>query len=106
MADNIFEEPRLASVYDALDPDRSDLDHYRAIKHELGARSALDIGCGTGILACLLSEDGLSVAGVGPAAAMLDVARSRNGAQAVRWVQGTAEALPTLEVDLATSWYR
>jgi hypothetical protein len=28
VADAIFEEPRLAEVYDPLDPDRSDLDAY------------------------------------------------------------------------------
>lgn len=102
VADNFFEDPRLASVYDVLDPDRSDLDHYRAIAHELGAKSALDIGCGTGVLACLLAGDGLSVVGVDPAAAMLDVARSRPGAGAVRWIHGTAEALPPLTVELVT----
>jgi hypothetical protein len=26
MADEIFEHPRLVAIYDALDPDRSDLD--------------------------------------------------------------------------------
>jgi SAM-dependent methyltransferase len=102
VADNVFEDSRLASVYDLLDPDRSDLDHYRAIADEVGATSALDIGCGTGILACLLAEDGLRVTGVDPAAAMLDVARSRAGADAVRWIHGTVEALPPLAVELVT----
>ena len=31
MADDIFEHPRLVTIYDALDPDRSDLDIYAAI---------------------------------------------------------------------------
>ena len=45
MADAIYEEPRLAAVYDALDPDRSDLEVYIALViDELGARSVLDIG--------------------------------------------------------------
>ena len=44
MADAIFEDPRLAAMYDALDPDRSDLDVYRAIADELGARRVLDVG--------------------------------------------------------------
>ncbi|MBA3279296.1 MAG: class I SAM-dependent methyltransferase, partial [Geodermatophilaceae bacterium] len=53
MADNIFEHPRLVAIYDALDPDRSDLDAYAAIADELGARSVLDVGCGTGTFALL-----------------------------------------------------
>ena len=58
MADDGFEVPRLAQLYDPLDPDRSDLDVYAAIVDELGARSVLDVGCGTGTFACLLAARG------------------------------------------------
>ena len=59
MADAIFEEPRLAEIYDPMDPDRSDLDAYVALAEEFGARSVLDIGCGTGTFACLLAGRGI-----------------------------------------------
>ena len=75
MPDAIFENPRLAEIYDPLDPDRSDLDVYVAMAEELGARSVLDIGCGTGTFACMLADRGLSVTGVDPAEASLAVAR-------------------------------
>jgi SAM-dependent methyltransferase len=100
--DAIFEDPRLARVYDPLDPDRSDLDVYAAMATEFGARSVLDVGCGTGTLACLLASRGLEVAGVDPARASLDVARAKPGADAVRWLYGDATSLPRLQVDLAT----
>ena len=45
--DDIFDDPRLAAMYDPLDPDRSDLDVYVAIADRLGARRVLDVGCGT-----------------------------------------------------------
>jgi dihydrofolate reductase len=51
VADAIFEEPRLAEIYDELDPDRSDVDAYAAMAAEFGAESVLDVGCGTGTLA-------------------------------------------------------
>lgn len=102
MADAIFEEPRLAQIYDALDPDRSDLDGYLAIARELGARSVLDIGCGTGTFAVLLAGAGFDVVGVDPAAASLDVARGKPGAERVRWIHGDARDLPPLTVDLVT----
>jgi SAM-dependent methyltransferase len=101
VADAIFEDPRLARVYDPLDPDRSDLDVYVALADELGARSVLDIGCGTGTFGCLLAQRGLDVTAVDPARASLDVARSKPGAAAVRWLLGDATALPAMHVDAA-----
>lgn len=102
MPDPVFDEPRLASVYDELDPDCSDLEVYVALAHEFGARSVVDIGCGTGSLALLLAEEGLDVVGVDPAQAMLAVARAKPGASAVRWVRGLVFDLAPLGADLAT----
>jgi SAM-dependent methyltransferase len=99
--DAIFDDPRLARVYDPLDPDRSDLDAYVALVDHLAARSVLDIGCGTGTFACMLARRGIEVTGVDPAAAMLEVARSKPGADAVQWVHGDATTLPALQVDAA-----
>lgn len=102
MADAIFEHPRLAAIYDALDPDRSDLDAYLAITDELGARSVLDIGSGTGTFALLLAERGIEVYALEPAAASLEVARAKPGAHRVQWIHGDARALPPLQLDLVT----
>lgn len=44
MPDAIFEHPRLAAVYDALDPERSDLDGCAALAAEPGAHRGVDIG--------------------------------------------------------------
>lgn len=102
MPDACFDDPRLAAVYDALEGDRADLAAYVAIADELGARSVLDIGCGTGTLAGLLAATGREVTGVDPAAASLDVARAKPFADRVRWLLGDAATLPPLRVDLAT----
>jgi SAM-dependent methyltransferase len=101
VADAIFDDPRLARVYDLLEPDRPDLDVYMAMVDELEVRSVLDIGCGTGTFACMLAKRGIEVTGVDPAWAMLDVARSKAGADAVHWVHGDATTLPALQVDAA-----
>lgn len=102
MADDVFEDPRLAAVLDDLAPDRSDLDAYLRIAEELSARRVLDLGCGTGTFALLLADRGLDVIGVDPAGASLDIARAKPGADRVTWVHGDARTLPPEQVDLVT----
>ena len=103
MADAHFEEPRLAEIYDPLDPDRSDLDAYIALAAEFGVRTVLDIGCGTGTLACLLAGRGTQVVAADPAAASLAVARRKPGAgPRPSWLHADAASLPPLQVDLVT----
>jgi len=61
----------------------------------------LDVGCGTGSLAVLLARDGRTVVGVDPAAASLEVARSKDPDGSVTWVHGDATAAPAFDADLA-----
>lgn len=77
MPDALFSHPRLARVYDPLDPDRSDLDAYVDVVKEFGARAVLDVGCGTGALMTRLVDLGISVLGIDPASASIGVARSK-----------------------------
>jgi SAM-dependent methyltransferase len=101
VVDALFSDPRLARLYDDFDGPRDDLDHYELIVHELGARHVLDVGCGTGSLACRLAAAGIDVVAVDPAEASLDVARGKAGAEQVRWIRGDATDLPPLQMDLA-----
>ncbi len=105
MVDDIFEHPRLVAIYDALDPDRSDLEVYVGIVQELDAKCVLDVGCGTGTFPLLLADHGIDVIdviGVDPAAGSLKVAQAKPGAERVRWIHGDATSLPPMQVDLAT----
>lgn len=101
MADQIFENPKLAAIYDFFDGERNDLVHYLEIVNELGARSILDVGCGTGSFVSALSANGFDVIGLEPAKASLDIAQKKIKSENVRWVQGIASDLPSIKVDMA-----
>jgi SAM-dependent methyltransferase len=99
--DAIFADPRLALLYDAFDGPRDDLPVYARIAAELGAQRVLDVGCGTGSLAILLAGTGRAVIAADPAAASLEVARSKDRNAAVTWVHAAAADVPAAGVDLA-----
>jgi SAM-dependent methyltransferase len=99
--DPLFAHPRLAPVYDAFDGPRDDLTVYLRLAGELGADRVLDIGCGTGSLAILLAAAGRTVAGVDPAGASLEVAKSTEKTTAITWIHGDATRAPRASADLA-----
>jgi SAM-dependent methyltransferase len=96
-----FADPRLAGLYDALNVGRHDIDFYLALADELQARTVVDVGCGTGLLAVELAGRGHSVTGVDPSSGMLGVARARPGHEPVTWIRGDATALPAAGAELA-----
>jgi SAM-dependent methyltransferase len=87
-----YADTRLAALYDALNPPGDDTAFYLSLP---GAppRAILDMGCGTGLLACALAARGHQVTGADPAAAMLAVARGRPGGDQVRWIETDAAGL-------------
>ncbi|MFC7243094.1 class I SAM-dependent methyltransferase [Catellatospora aurea] len=102
MIDDPYRDVELVQLYDLDNPGGEDHDYYRALADELGARSVIDLGCGTGLLTRSLVRPGRTVLGVDPSRTMLDFARSQPGAEAVTWVFGDATALsPTGTADLA-----
>lgn len=97
--DDHYTDPALVSRYDAENAGRADTDFYLSLAAELGPRTVVDLGCGTGVLAIDLarqSPTGRTVVSVDPAHAMLDVARSRTGGERVTWVEGTVDTVRTL----------
>ena len=87
-----YADHRLAALYDALNPPGPETGFYLGLASETsgpGGRPArvLDMGCGTGRLACELAARGHQVTGADPAPAMLGVARARPGGDRVRWIE-------------------
>lgn len=90
MQDRLFEDPHLVRFYDLENGWAQDTAYCAALA--ANARSVLDLGCGTGLLAAALAE-GREIYGVDPAAAMLEVARARSGGHAVNWVNADARSV-------------
>ncbi|ACC71305.1 class I SAM-dependent methyltransferase [Paraburkholderia phymatum] len=101
MTDSQYSDPRLVALYDALNPFAADTRFYLDLAASTSASHVVDIGCGTGLLACELAQRGHTVTGVDPSHAMLDVARQRVGAGQVTWIEGDAARLGALNADLA-----
>ncbi|MGC1909645.1 MAG: class I SAM-dependent methyltransferase [Candidatus Dormiibacterota bacterium] len=96
-----YADPRLAAIYDVVNPASTDTEFYLGLARSQSASSILDIGCGTGLLACELTQRGHRVTGVDPASAMLNVARRRPGGELVRWLRGDASRCDDAQADLA-----
>ncbi|PYB77785.1 class I SAM-dependent methyltransferase [Rhizobium wuzhouense] len=84
--DDAFARYDMAVLYDAFNIHGMDRDFY------LGLCDApcrvLDIGCGTGSIGLALADLGHTVTGLDPAPGMLKVARTKDTAERVRWVDG------------------
>ena len=100
--DGHYVDERLVALYDLENARGADTDFYLGLADAIGARTILDLGCGTGLLTCEMAVAGRRVIGVDPAPAMLAVARRAPGGERVRWVEGDASALGTPEADLLT----
>jgi SAM-dependent methyltransferase len=86
-----YDDPTTAWLYDALNPwSASDAFYLDLVRR---AASVLDVGCGTGTLLAQARGEGHrgELVGVDPAAAMLDVARSKRAD--VEWLRGDAQTL-------------
>jgi len=101
MAESHYTDPRLVALYDALNPFSADTRFYLDLAARTDPTHVVDIGCGTGLLACELARLGHRVTGVDPSPAMLDVARRRPGGDQVEWIEGDAAQLGAKSADLA-----
>lgn len=90
--DEIFDDSFLASLYDHFKP-WSLCDEFHLQRARESGGPVLDLGCCTGMLVARIAADGLEVFGVDPAAGMLEVARSRPGAERVTWIAGNGQSL-------------
>ena len=100
MVDAHYNEPRLVALYDEDNSGSWDTDFYAGLIGDKPLRVA-DVGCGTGSFAVRLAQAGHTVTGIDPAEGMLDAARTRDGAELVTWLPGTAADLPEGPFDAA-----
>lgn len=95
-----FTNPKLVGIYDAFNSLDKDRDFWVAEIERLAPKTIIDLGCGTGLLTCELASKGYDMIGVEPAAPMLDIARQKEYADQVQWVEGGYEKFDGLKADL------
>jgi SAM-dependent methyltransferase len=98
-----FSDPRLVAAYDTLNAydEATQPDFYEELATELGARSIIDLGCGTGLITCSLAHAGFEMIGVDPAPGLIEQARIRDSTRTVRWIDGGAAEIGRPGADLA-----
>ncbi|MDP8998177.1 MAG: class I SAM-dependent methyltransferase [Pseudomonadota bacterium] len=94
MIDEHYCNPKLAALFDSDCPWGEDKDFYLALP-KLAQSTILDIGCGTGQLSEAYASLGHNVLGIDPAAAMLEVARSKPHGSIIEWQQASAQNFAT-----------
>lgn len=92
MPDAIYTDPRLAAVYNVVNPPAADTAFYLELAGDVPI-DVLDMGCGTGILAVEFARRGHHATGADPALAMLEIALRRPGGERVTWVNSDAAGL-------------
>ena len=100
MPDQIFENPLLVKIYDAFDGERRDLTHYLSLVKELEAKSVIDVGCGTGSFPNLIAQNGIEVVGIDPAKESIEIAKTKEFANKVKWIVDYIEKTTITPADL------
>lgn len=90
MPDNHYTSAKLAALYDYDSPWSEDRDFYLALA-DRDKMDILDLGCGTGLICDRYAAAGHNVTGVDPAAAMLDVARTKPHGPKIEWIEANAQ---------------
>lgn len=73
-------------------------------RHALGARSAIDLGCGSGIFTFYLADKNLRVVGIDAADRMIELCRAeglKRGLQTVQFFKSELPALPDVSLEKA-----
>jgi len=95
-----YTDPRLVDLYEADNPRGIDYDFYIQLAKDINAKTILDLGCGTGLLARELAALGWHVTAIDPAPAMLAYGKKQPDAHLLTWLEGDSSALGTANADL------
>jgi SAM-dependent methyltransferase len=87
-----FDDPHLVAIYDTINAygPGEQPDFYAQLAADIGARTIVDLGCGTGLLTRDLAGRGYTMIGIDPSPEMLAVARRGSHGDQVRWINGNA----------------
>jgi SAM-dependent methyltransferase len=94
MTNDHYNQPELANLYDDENVWDASSDFYRDLALRIGAKTLLDLGCGTGtVTRGIVAAIGGSGVGVDPAVPMLDVARRKTRDERIEWLTGDGRTI-------------
>jgi len=86
-----YNQPELADLYDDENVWDASAEFYLDLAKRTGAKTLLDLGCGTGtVTRGIAATAGCRAVGVDPAAPMLAVARRNTTSEPVEWIEADA----------------
>ncbi len=95
-----FSNSFLVSAYDSINALGDDADFWLREVKRLSPKAIIDFGCGTGLLTCQLAEQGYETIGIDPFRGMLEIAKQKQYANKVIWVEGDYRKIEGLRADL------
>jgi len=95
-----FNNPLIVNTYNTNNPIDEYKDFILNFASDIGAKVIVDVGCGTGLLSCVLAEHGFTLIGVEPAKPMLEIAKKSHCSGEVEWINGLAKDLTNHQADM------
>ena len=94
-----YTDRRLVALYDSDNPRGIDTEFFVSLANDINAKTILDLGCGTGLLARELIKPERNITGIDPSKEMIAWAKKQRDSEKINWMIGDASDLRSPSAD-------